>query len=145
MGLFHACRETDAMQGRLWRRLAVVVVALILCTITTTSAADKPPIKIGLLYRLSGMAAVVTEGTVYAHQLPAEEMNTKGALLDRRKIEYVKRDDKLKRGEAVKEFRRMVTRVKVDFVMGVISSWVALAVSEVAKEMKVLFVDSIAQ
>jgi branched-chain amino acid transport system substrate-binding protein len=39
----------------------------------------------------------------------------------------------------------MVTRDKVDFVMGVISSGVALAVSEVAKEMKVLFVDSIAQ
>ena len=62
-----------------------------------------------------------------------------------RKIEYVVRDDKLKPGEAVKEFRRMVTRDKVDFVMGVISSGVALAVSEVAKEMKVLFVDSIAQ
>jgi branched-chain amino acid transport system substrate-binding protein len=39
----------------------------------------------------------------------------------------------------------MVTRDRVDFVMGVISSGVALAVSEVAKEMKVLFVDTIAQ
>ena len=54
-------------------------------------------------------------------------------------------DDKLKPGEAVKEFRRMVTRDQVDFVMGVISGGVALAVSEVAREMKVLFVDSIAQ
>ena len=41
-------------------------------------------------------------------------------MLDR-KIEYVVRDDKLKPREAVKEFRRMVTRDKVDFVMGVIS------------------------
>src|SRR5499433_4409002 len=133
------------MQGHLWRRLAVVVVALVLCTITTTGAADKPPIKIGLLYSLSGMAAVVTEGTVYAHEIAAEEINAKGGLLGGRKIEYVTRDDKLKPGEAVKEFRRMVTRDKVDFVMGVISSGVALAVSEVAKEMKVLFVDTIAQ
>jgi branched-chain amino acid transport system substrate-binding protein len=39
----------------------------------------------------------------------------------------------------------MVTRDQVDLVMGVISSGVALAVSEVAKETKVLFVDSIAQ
>lgn len=133
------------MQGRLWRRLAVVVAALVLCTTTTTRAADKPPLKIGLLYSLSGMAAVVTEGTVYAHEIAAEEINAKGGLLGGRKIEYVTRDDKLKPGEAVKEFRRMVTRDKVDFVMGVISSGVALAVSEVAKEMKVLFVDSIAQ
>jgi len=133
------------MQGRLWRRLAVVVAALVLCTTTTTGAADKPPIKIGLLYSLSGMAAVVTEGTVYAHEIAAEEINARGGLLGGRKIEYVTRDDKLKPGEAVKEFRRMVTRDKVDFVMGVISSGVALAVSEVAKEMKVLFVDTIAQ
>ena len=54
--LFHACREADAMQGRLWRKLAVVVAALVLCTTTTTGAADKPPIKIGLLYSLSGVA-----------------------------------------------------------------------------------------
>jgi len=47
------------MQGRLWRRLAVVVAALVLCTTTTTGAADEPPIKVGLLYSLSGMAAVV--------------------------------------------------------------------------------------
>jgi branched-chain amino acid transport system substrate-binding protein len=107
-------------------------------------AADKPPIKIGLLYSLSGLAAVYTQGTVIGHEIAAEEINAKGGVLGR-KIEYVVRDDKLKPGEAVKEFRRMVTRDQVNFVMGVISSGVALAVSEVAKEMKVLFVDSIAQ
>src|SRR6266446_9337998 len=138
-------KREDTMQGPLGRKLAVVVAALVLCTTTMTRAADKTPIKIGLLYSLSGMAAVVTEGTVYAHEIAAEEINAKGGLLGGRKIEYVTRDDKLKPGEAVKEFRRMVTRDKVDFVMGVISSGVALAVSEVAKEMKVLFVDTIAQ
>src|SRR5262249_7626026 len=138
-------RETDAMQGRLWRRLAEMVAALVLCATTTTGAADKPPIKHGFLYSRSGMAAVVPEGTVHADEIDAEEINAKGGLLGGRKIEYVTRDDKLKPGEAVKEFRRMVTRDKVDFVMGVISSGVALAVSEVAKEMKVLFVDTIAQ
>jgi branched-chain amino acid transport system substrate-binding protein len=109
-----------------------------------TLADDKKPIKIGLLYSLSGMAAVVTQGTVIGHEIAAEEINAKGGVLGRQ-IDYVVRDDKLKPGEAVKEFRRMVTRDKVDFVMGVISSGVALAVSEVAREMKVLFVDSIAQ
>jgi branched-chain amino acid transport system substrate-binding protein len=132
------------MRGCLWRTLLVVVATLVVCT-TPVLAADKPPIKIGLLYSLSGVAAPYTEGTVYAHEIAAEEINAKGGLLGGRKIEYVTRDDKLKPGEAVKEFRRMVTRDKVDFVMGVISSGVALAVSEVAKEMKVLFVDTIAQ
>jgi branched-chain amino acid transport system substrate-binding protein len=123
-------------------KLVIVVTALV--SIVTPSLAEEKPIKIGLLYSLSGMAAVVTQGTVIGHEIAAEEINAKGGILGR-KIEYVVRDDKLKPGEAVKEFRRMVTRDTVDFVMGVISSGVALAVSEVAKEMKVLFVDSIAQ
>ena len=125
--------------------ITVIVVATVLALVATHGLAqDKKPIKIGLLYSLSGLAAVYTQGTVIGHEIAAEEINAKGGI-QRRKIEYVVRDDKLKPGEAVKEFRRMVTRDKVDFVMGVISSGVALAVSEVAKEMKVLFVDSIAQ
>lgn len=132
------------MKSRHWRKIVGAVTIIVLAA-TPVLAQEKKPIKMGLLYSLSGMAAVVTQGTVYAHEIAAEEINAKGGLLGGRKIEYVVRDDKLKPGEAVKEFRRMVTRDQVDFVMGVISSGVALAVSEVAKEMKVLFVDSIAQ
>jgi branched-chain amino acid transport system substrate-binding protein len=122
----------------------MVAVAILVLGSVPAQAADKQPIKIGLLYSLSGLAAVYTQGTVIGHEIAAEEINAKGGVLGR-KIEYVVRDDKLKPGEAVKEFRRMVTRDQVGFVMGVISSGVALAVSEVAKEMKVLFVDTIAQ
>jgi branched-chain amino acid transport system substrate-binding protein len=131
------------MKVRTLTKLVVVATALALVA-TLTFAQEKKPIKIGLLYSLSGLAAVYTQGTVIGHEIAAEEINAKGGILGR-KIEYVVRDDKLKPGEAVKEFRRLATRDKVDFVMGVISSGVALAVSEVAKEMKVLFVDTIAQ
>ena len=124
--------------------LITAAAAALVLGATNGVAQDNKPIKIGLLYSLSGLAAVYTEGTVIGHQIAAEEINAKGGIRGR-KIEYVVRDDKLKPGEAVKEFRRMVTRDNVDFVMGVISSGVALAVSEVAKEMKVLFVDTIAQ
>ena len=124
---------------------ALVSIVAFATLAASSMAADPKPIKIGLLYSLSGMAAVYTKGTVIGHQIAAEEINAAGGLLGGRKIEYVIRDDKLKPGIAVEEFRRMVTRDQVDFVMGVISSGVALAVSEVAKEMKVLFVDTIAQ
>jgi branched-chain amino acid transport system substrate-binding protein len=82
---------------------------------------------------------------VIGHQIAAEEINAAGGVLGGRKIKFVIRDNKIKPGIAVKEFRRMVTKDKVEFVMGIISSGVALAVSQVAKEMKVLFVDTIAQ
>jgi branched-chain amino acid transport system substrate-binding protein len=134
------------MKKRMWLQLVVVVTALTLA-VTPGLAAEKKqsPIKIGLLYSLSGLAAVYTQGTVIGHEIAAEEINAKGGLLGGRKIEFITRDDKLKPGIAVNEFRRMVTLDKVDFVMGIISSGVALAVSQVAKEMQVLFVDTIAQ
>src|SRR5438105_7442315 len=132
------------MRARLLTGIFVPLVALALFA-SPAPAADPKPIKIGLIYSLSGLAAVYTKGTVIGHEIAAEEINAAGGLLGGRKIEYVIRDDKLKPGVAVDEFRRMVTRDQVDFVMGVISSGVALAVSEVAKEMKVLFVDTIAQ
>jgi branched-chain amino acid transport system substrate-binding protein len=124
----------------------VIIMALVLTTTPVVAAKKKqPPVKIGLLYALSGLAAVYTKGTIIGHEIAAEEINRKGGLLGGRQIEFVTRDNKLKPGIAVKEFRRMVTRDKVDFVMGVISSGVALAVSQVAKEMNVLFIDTIAQ
>ena len=126
--------------------LKLLVPALALALVASPAmAAKKKPVKIGLLYALSGLAAVYTKGTVIGHQIAAEEINAKGGVLDGRKIKFVVRDNKLKPGIAVKEFRRLVTKDKVDFVMGIISSGVALAVSQVAKEMKVLFVDTIAQ
>ena len=42
-------------------------------------AADPKPIKIGLLYSLSGMAAVYTKGTVIGHQIAAEEIKPPAA------------------------------------------------------------------
>ncbi len=132
------------MRRRTFSKILVPAIALALMA-TPAMAAKKKPVKIGLLYALSGLAAVYTKGTVIGHQIAAEEINAAGGVLGGRKIKFVTRDNKLKPGIAVKEFRRLVTRDKVDFVMGVISSGIALAVSQVAKEMKVLFVDTIAQ
>jgi branched-chain amino acid transport system substrate-binding protein len=132
------------MQKRVLTKWIVAALVVLLAATPALAAKKKRPVKIGLLYALSGLAAVYTEGTVIGHDIAAEEINAKGGILGH-KIKYVKRDDKIKPGIAVKEFRRLVTRDQVDFVMGVISSGVALAVSQVAKEMKVLFVDTIAQ
>src|SRR6266511_4077288 len=98
-------------------RTSVFASAIALAFIAAPALAEDPkPIKIGLLYSLSGLAAVYTKGTVIGHQIAAEEINASGGLLGGRKIEYVVRDDKHKPGIAVDEFRRMVTRDQVDFV-----------------------------
>lgn len=132
------------MKRRVWQSIVILVTGLALVASPAFAAKKKKPLKIGLLYALSGLAAVYTKGTIIGHEIAADEINAKGGVLGR-KITFVTRDNKLKPGIAVKEFRRMVTRDKVDFVMGIISSGVALAVSAVAKEMQVLFIDTIAQ
>ena len=126
--------------------LKLLVPALALALVASPAmAAKKKPVKVGLLYALSGLAAVYTKGTVIGHQIAAEEINAKGGVLDGRKIKFVVRDNKLKPGIAVKEFRRLVTKDKVDFV--ILDDAVALEAlaRQVGKEMKVLFVDTIAQ
>jgi branched-chain amino acid transport system substrate-binding protein len=131
------------MKRDILTKLTLMLMILMLVEIPAL-AADRKPIKIGLLYGLSGMAAVITRGTVMGHEIAAEEINARGGVLGR-KITYVVRDDKLKSAVAVQEFRHMVNRDRVAFIMGVMSSRVALAVSQVAKQMKVLFIDTIAQ
>ena len=134
------------MRRHLWCQLVGATTALVLMATPTLAAQKiKQPIKIGLLYALSGLASVYTRGTIAGHEIAAEEINRKGGLLGGRKLEFVTRDNKLKPSVAVNEFRRLVTQDNVALVMGVISSKVALAVSQMAREMDTLFVSTIAQ
>jgi branched-chain amino acid transport system substrate-binding protein len=131
------------MKRRMLMTLRVVLAILVFVSIPAVPSADQHPIKIGLLYSFSGLTVVSPRDTVLGHEIAAEEINTQGGVLGR-KIVYVVRDDRLQPGEAVKEFRRLISREQVDFVMGGLSSDVALAVSQVAKEMQVLFVNTLA-
>jgi branched-chain amino acid transport system substrate-binding protein len=122
-----------------------VMITVLVLAVTPVLAAGKPPVKIGLLYGLRGLAGAYSRGIIIGHNIAAEEINARGGILGGRKIQYVIRDTRLKPEVAIQEFRRLVLQDQVDFVMGVISSRVALAVSQVAKEMQVLFVDNAAQ
>ena len=57
------------MSTQVLKTLVFGMTALVLLTMPAL-AADKPPIKIGLLYSLSGMAAVVTKAPLLAMKLP---------------------------------------------------------------------------
>ena len=95
------------MRKRIWCQLVVVLTILALVASPALAAKKKKQesVKIGLLYALSGLAAVYTKGTVIGHEIAADEINAKGGVLGK-KIEFVTRDNKLKPGIAVKEFRR---------------------------------------
>jgi branched-chain amino acid transport system substrate-binding protein len=74
-------------------------------------------------------------------ELALEEINTSGGVLGK-KLELVIRDDGGNPGDAVRAAEELISREKVNVLMGTFASHVGLAVSNLAAQRKVLFVAS---
>ena len=74
-------------------------------------------------------------------ELAVEEVNSAGGVLGR-KVELVIRDDGGTPGDAVRAAEELISREKVDLLMGTFASHVGLAVSNLAAQRKVLFIAS---
>ncbi len=122
--------------------LPAIVRKIVQFTLLFTAASHlyaAEPIKIGMPLPLSGTSAQFCEPMSKGAQMLVDEINAKGGLLGR-KIEIVLRDSKAKPDEAARIAREMILRDKVDFLVGTFTSGEGPAVSEVAKEAKVVFV-----
>jgi branched-chain amino acid transport system substrate-binding protein len=106
------------------------------------TAFAQEPIKIGVLYPLTGGGAVYGVPAMAGHQLAVEELNAKGGILGR-KIESIERDDKLNPASASSTMKELITKDKVDIVLGGLASSVGLAMSEVSKQEKVVYISTI--
>ncbi len=104
--------------------------------------AASQPIKIGLLYGITGFAAIYTKPAIHGHELAQAEINAAGGVLGR-PIQYVLRDDKSSPEVAVRMANELLLREKVDFLTGTLASSVSLAVSEVARKNKALLLVTI--
>ena len=96
------------------------------------------PFKTGHMTFLTSAAAVLGEPSIKGHQLAAEEINAKGGLLGKRKIETITADEAAGTDANVKELRRMKLEGKIDLFTGVISSGNSPALGPVAEELGVL-------
>jgi branched-chain amino acid transport system substrate-binding protein len=74
-------------------------------------------------------------------ELAVDEVNRGGGVLGRQ-IELITRDDTGSPGDAVRVAEELLSREKVDVLMGTFSSAVGLAVADLAKQRKVLFIAS---
>jgi branched-chain amino acid transport system substrate-binding protein len=101
------------------------------------------PYKVGHMTFFTGPAAVLGEPSYKGHILAAEEINARGGLLGKRKIETVKADEAAGTDANVKEMRRMKLSEKIDLFTGVVSSGNTPALGPVAEELKLftIFVD----
>lgn len=101
------------------------------------------PFRIGHMTFFTGPGAVLGEPMYKGQVLAAEEINAKGGLLGKRKIEVIKADEAAGVDGNVKELRRLKLQEKIDFFCGITSSGNSPALGPVAEELKVLtiFVD----
>ncbi len=98
-------------------------------------AVAKKPLKIGAVYILSGAFATYGQFARNGINLAVDEINAKGGILGR-KVEVTFEDSKAKPAVAIRAFRKLVYEEKVDFLVGLDSSGVALGVVPTLPELK---------
>ena len=118
---------------------AICLAAVMMFAIGGTSyAADT--IKIGAMYPLSGRASLFGKDSQAAAEIATQEVNQAGGVLGGKKFKLLMTDSRANPQEAVRIAERYITKDKVNFLYGIVSSGVGLAVTEVAKKHKVILV-----
>lgn len=124
-----------------------LMVCMLVCSVVFVAkvgaVAEKEPIKIGVVYVLSGAHAMYGLNTVAATEIAIDEINKAGGVLGR-KLTMIARDDKMSPEVGLREAKDLVLNQKVSILTGVLSSGVALALSQYAKENKVIYFNSMA-
>ncbi len=120
---------------------SLIAIFLVLIFVTSGLAADT--IKIGGMLPLSGRAADLGITCKQGAELAVKEINAKGGVLGK-KLELLMADSKAQVPEIVSLSKRYIQKDKVNFLFGIVSSAGCLAAAEIAKQEKVIFMDTVA-
>lgn len=124
----------------MFKCIAIVTTAMAPLLLALSAGAAEPgPIRIGEINSYSGIAAGFTQPYRQAVEMAVDEVNAAGGLLGQ-KVEVLFRDDKGNPAEAIKHAQELVVGERVSLLAGTYLSNVGLAVSDFAKQHKVLFV-----
>jgi len=113
---------------RFW--LACLMASLLLAFGPAAATAADDVVKIGVPAPFSGSAAEKGKHLKYGVMLAEEEINSSGGVLGK-KIELVYADTEAKPEVGVSAYEKLITRDKVQFLVGEVNSDVALAVMDV--------------
>jgi branched-chain amino acid transport system substrate-binding protein len=119
------------------RRLALVTCAAIAIAGAVARPASAQPIRLGELNSYKVFPAFL-EPYRKGMELAQAEINAAGGVIGR-PLEIVFRDDNGTPGDAVRVAEELLVREKVAMLMGTFASNVGLAVADLAKQRKVLF------
>jgi len=120
------------------RFLSGAAVFALLAFLPALGAAAGKEVKIGVVIPTTGVASGLTPGVLAAMELAVDKIEKDGGWLGSG-AKLIIRDSKLNPEVASRMARELIEVDKVDIIVGCYSSSEALAVSEVAKELKVPF------
>src|SRR4029453_8274180 len=100
------------------------------------AVAQTKPCRVGILAPRSGIAASAGESGLRATQWAVEKFNARGGIAGRR-IELVIEEETNPK-DTIERFQKLVQQEKVDCVLGVVSTGVALALGPVVEEARAL-------
>ncbi len=119
---------------KLGKLLMAAAAATVLAGAVGAHAEDKAPVRIGTIAPLSGPGAFDGQLAVEGMEAMVELINEKGGVLDGRKLELVKYDDKGNPEEGVSAAKRALEQDDVDLIVGGWFSSVALTMKEVTRD-----------
>src|SRR5713226_4656075 len=117
-------------------------VAVLLGALATTGDAQSP-LRIGASLSQTGSFAALGQSQLRGYQLCVKHANEKGGVLGRR-IELLVEDDQSNAATAVAIYEKLITRDKVDAILGPFSSTITEAVTDVTEKHKMPMVAPIA-
>ena len=126
------------MSGKKWA-IGITVFCIILVLALGTAFAAEKPIKIGVLFVMSGPMGGYGKHGNQAVQLAVDEINAKGGILGR-KVVAMFEDAKLDAETGARITKKYIVDDKVDFIIGPTSSGAAVAVSKIATENKKILI-----
>ena len=118
------------------------LLAVVAGVVALAGASAQAEIRLGVLYPIAGTGAVYGVPAMFGHDLAVDEINAAGGVLGQ-PLATFKRDTKLKPAAAAAAAKELITKDGVNVLIGGLSSAVGLAISEVARQEKVVYIATI--
>ena len=104
-------------------------------------ARGETPVRIGMVDPLTGAYAAIAQGEVEGAKLATDQLNKRGGILGR-PVELLVEDSANDVGIGVQKTRKLIERDQASFIIGDVNSGIAIAMTQVTSEKKVLHIVS---
>ncbi|MGD0077152.1 MAG: ABC transporter substrate-binding protein [Sedimentisphaerales bacterium] len=121
------------MGRQLIKIIAICVMAVSLCVIGVTGAAEKPAIKVGAIFAITGGAANLGGPEQKTAEMLVEKINNEGGV-NGQKIELIVKDSGSKPENAISMAKQLIEEQKVLAIIGPSTSGETMAIKNICQE-----------